>query len=67
MNKVAKVYKWLVLGNEKAIVGFLVSGLLALLATANVSGEMTVDEALTALLTGALTAVTVWVKANNKR
>lgn len=51
-------------GQEKAVVGGLVSGALTLLALVGVTGEMTVKEALVALANWALTHAAVWYKTN---
>lgn len=61
-----KLINTLVVGNEKALVGFIVPGLLGLLLLGGVTGDMTVEEALTTLVTALLTAAGVWSKANTK-
>lgn len=58
------LYELLIVGKEKAIVGFAVSGLLTLLAMLNISGDMTVEQALTVLATAVLTGISVYAKRN---
>jgi len=58
------LYELLVAGKEKAIVGFAVSGLITLLAMLNISGDMTVEQALTVIVTAVLTGASVYVKRN---
>lgn len=53
-------------GNQKAIVGGVVSFALTLLAQYNVNQNTTLEELLTALATGILTHLAVWFKTNTK-
>lgn len=59
-----KLYQLVVVGNQKAIVAFVLSGAAVYLAVVGVSLDMTVGEALTVLVTGAVNAGGVWLKAN---
>lgn len=59
------LYNLLVAGKEKATVALIVSGVLTFLALFNISGEMTVEQALTAIFTAVLTALGVYFKRNN--
>lgn len=58
------LYQFVVAGNQKAIVGGLVAGVLSLLTMVNISGQMTVREALFAIGTWLVTHSLVWFKAN---
>jgi hypothetical protein len=58
------LYQILIHGNEKAVAGFLASGALSLLSIFSITGDMTVEQALTAFATAAVTAVSVYLKAN---
>lgn len=51
-------------GNQKAIVGFVVPMVLGSIAFTGVTGDMTVRDALSLLLTAALTGASVWLKRN---
>lgn len=66
INKVSFLYDLLVLGNQKAIVAFIVPLILAPLALVGISGEMTVSEALGLLCTFILSGVSVWFTKNKK-
>ncbi len=57
---------FIIAGNQKAIVGFLAGGGMLLLALAGIDGEMTVNDALTALAGGAVQGLSVWLKRNRK-
>ena len=59
-----QIYKLLVLGKEKAVTGFLVSGVLTALALIGISGDMTVKDALAVGFTALLTGLSVFYKAN---
>jgi hypothetical protein len=58
------LYQLLVVGNQKAIVGFVVSAILSAVAVFGINGDMTVREALAVSLTGLLTALSVYFKSN---
>lgn len=58
------LYELLVVGNQKALVGFAVSAILSAFAVVGVSGDMTVRDALAVVLTGLLTALSVYFKSN---
>ena len=59
-----RLYNFLVVGNQKAIVAFVLAGAAVHFATVGVSLDMTVGEATTVLVTGAINAAGVWLKAN---
>jgi len=59
-----KLYELLVVGNEKALVGFVVSGILSAFAVVGINGDMTVRDALAVALTALLTALSVYFKSN---
>lgn len=54
----------LVAGKQKAVVGGLVAGVLSLLSTVGVSGDLTVKEALLAAASWVVTHGLVYLKAN---
>lgn len=54
----------LIEGQEKAVTGGAVSGILSLLAMVGVSGDMTVKEVVLALVTWVLTHAAVYLKTN---
>jgi len=58
------VYDALVVGQQKAVIGFLVSGIVSLCLLIGISGDMTVREAVSGLVTGLLTGISVWLKTN---
>jgi len=58
------LYQLLVVGNQKAIVGFVVSAVLSAFAVVGISGDMTVRDALAVSLTAVLTALSVYFKSN---
>lgn len=60
------LYEMLVVGKEKAVLGFVIPLLLSLLGQWGITGHMTVEQALTALGTGALTGLGVYFKSNTK-
>lgn len=60
------IFKNRIVGNEKAVVGGLTAGILSLLALVGVSGQMTVKEAVYALVTWLFTHVLVWTSTNSK-
>ena len=64
MKFIKQLYSIIVVGNQKAIVGFVVAFLGTYLAVVGVSLDMTVGEALTSLCNGTITAIGVWFKAN---
>ena len=64
--KMKKLYKLLVPGKEKAVVGFFVSGILSALALIGISGDMTVKEALVVLVTVLVTAVSTGLSVFHK-
>ena len=59
-----QLYQLLVLGNQKAVTGFLVSGALSAFALIGISGDMTVRDALAVGFTALLTGLSVFYKAN---
>lgn len=65
-NMVKNLYDLLISGNQKAVVAFLVPSIVGLIGY-GVTGDMTVNEALTVVITGVLTSVGVWLKANRTR
>lgn len=58
------LYNLIVVGNQKAITAFVLSAAAVWLAVVGISLEMTVGEALTVLVAGAINAAGVWLKAN---
>jgi len=58
------LYALIVAGREKAFIGFAVSGLLTLLAMLNISGDMTVEQALTVIITAVFTGLGVYFQRN---
>lgn len=59
-----QLYILLILGKEKAVTGFLVSGALSAFALIGISGDMTVRDALAVGFTAILTYLSVFYKAN---
>lgn len=55
-----------ILGNEKAIVGGLSAGILTLLSSVGITGQMTVKDAVYAVATWVLTHVVIYLTANSK-
>lgn len=66
MNIISYIYSTLVKTKEKAVVGFVVTLVLSFLGQYGITGHMTVEQALTALGTGILTALSVYFKSNSK-
>lgn len=58
------IYNLIVVGNQKAITGFVLAGAAVWLTAVGISLEMTVGEALTILVAGVINGVGVWLKAN---
>ena len=58
------MFKKLVVGNEKAIIGGVIAALLTVLAQLGVNGNMTIKSALYALGNYVLTHTAVWVTTN---
>ena len=59
-----QLYILLILGKEKAVTGFLVSGALTALALIGINGNMTIRDALAVGFTAILTYLSVFYKAN---
>lgn len=57
----------LLIGNEKAIIGGLTSGILTLLAQVNITGQMTTKELVTSAATWGVTHLAVWLGTNSKK
>jgi hypothetical protein len=49
---------------DKAIIGALSAGILNLLALVQITGDMTVEQASTAIATGIVTGIAVYMKRN---
>jgi len=49
---------------DKAIIGALSAGILNLLTLAQVTGDMTVEQAVPAFVTGVVTGIAVYMKRN---
>lgn len=49
---------------DKAIIGAISAGILNLLALVQITGEMTVEQAVTAISTGLVTGIAVYIKSN---
>lgn len=58
------LYNLIVVGNQKAITGFVLSAAAVWLAVVGISLDMTVGEALTILVAGVINAAGVWFKSN---
>lgn len=61
------MFTTLLIGNEKAILGGLSAGLLALLGQLGVNGKMTVKEAIYAVLTWLFTHAVIWLTTNSPK
>lgn len=57
----------LLIGNEKALIGGIVSGIMALLAQVNISGQMTTKELVTSVVTWVVTHALVWLSTNTPK
>lgn len=57
----------LLIGNEKAVLGGLSAGLLALLGQLGVNGQMTLKEAIYAIVTWVITHAVVWLSTNTPK
>lgn len=66
MNKVKNIIAIVWLSKQKAVLGSIVAGLLALLSQIGVDGEMTVRQVLDAIAVSLGTWVTVYFKGNRK-
>lgn len=64
MQYIQTIYRLVVVGNQKAIVGFVVTFILTFLAQFNISAEMTMNQALESLVYAVIGAAGVWLKAN---
>lgn len=60
------IYKTLVVGNQKAIVAFIIPLIGGWLLLAGVSLDMTVEEALSVIVISVINAGGVWLKANKE-
>lgn len=58
------LYQVVVAGNQKAVVAFVVPLVLGGIAFTGITGDMTVEDALSLLLTSIITAGGVWLKKN---
>lgn len=56
-----------ILGNEKAIIAGVTSGLLSLLAQVKITGQMTTKEVVTALVTWVFVHATTWLASNSNK
>lgn len=65
MNKLGQLYQLVVVGKEKAIVAFVVTAVGAYVAKHGVTLDMTLKDALTAVLYGVVGHVAVYLKANS--
>lgn len=66
MNILQQLYSFIVLGNQKAVVAFFVTGAAAILGAWGVSMDMTVGDALTLLFTSVFGSLLVYLKRNQK-
>lgn len=62
-----RLYVLLFDGKQKAVAGFLTSGILSALALWNVNERMTVKEVAGALAVAVVTHLSVWLKSNVRR